>query len=201
MQILGDETSGNCLKVRYTADHLGRAYDWVQVSALDGETRRPEFLAINPMGQIPAIVLDDGRTLAQSNAIIRYLAAGSAMLPDDAFSGAKVDEWLFWEQYSHEPYIAVARFWHFAGLAEQNAARLPAKMEGGYHALDVMEQHLSGREFFVGRRYGIADIALYAYTHVAHEGGFSLDDFPAIRAWLARFAALPGYLPMPHRPE
>ena len=163
MQIFGDETSGNCLKVRYTADHLGRAYDWVQVSALDGETRRPEFLAINQMGQIPAVVLDDGRTLAQSNAIIRYLAAGSAMLPDDAFGAAKVDEWLFWEQYSHEPYIAVCRFqMHYLG--KSTAEREAWRVERGEAALDLMDRHLATRDWFANDQFSIADIALLAYT-------------------------------------
>ena len=173
MQILGDETSGNCLKVRYTADHLGRAYDWVQVSALDGETRRPEFLAINPMGQIPAVVLDDGRTLAQSNAIIRYLAAASALLPDDAFGAAKVDEWLFWEQYSHEPYIAVCRFqMHYLGKSATE--REAWRVERGEAALDLMDRHLATRDWFANDRFSIADIALLAYTRLAHEDGVVL---------------------------
>ena len=185
MQILGDESSGNCLKVRYTADHLGRAYDWVQVSALDGETRRPEFLAINPMGQIPAVVLDDGRTLAQSNAIIRYLAAGSAMLPDDAFSAAKVDEWLFWEQYSHEPYIAVCRFqMHYLGKSA--AEREAWRAERGEAALDLMDRHLATRDWFANDRFSIADIALLAYTRLAHEGGFDLSGRGNVRGWIRR---------------
>jgi glutathione S-transferase len=185
MQILGDESSGNCLKVRYTADHLGRAYDWVQVSALDGETRRPEFLAINPMGQIPAILLDDGRRLAQSNAIIRYLAAGSAMLPDDAFSAAKVDEWLFWEQYSHEPYIAVCRFqMHYLGKSA--AEREAWRVERGEAALDLMDRHLATRDWFANDRFSIADIALLAYTRLAHEGGFDLSGRGNVRGWIRR---------------
>jgi glutathione S-transferase len=185
MQIFGDETSGNCLKVRYTADHLGRAYDWVQVSALDGETRRPEFLAINPMGQIPAILLDDGRRLAQSNAIIRYLAAGSAMLPDDAFSAAKVDEWLFWEQYSHEPYIAVCRSQiHYLGKSA--AEREAWRVERGEAALDLMDRHLATRDWFANDRFSIADIALLAYTRLAHEGGFDLSGRGNVRGWIRR---------------
>ena len=185
MQIFGDETSGNCLKVRYTADHLGRAYDWVQVSALDGETRRPEFLAINPMWQIPAILLDDGRRLAQSNAIIRYLAAGSAMLPDDAFSAAKVDEWLFWEQYSHEPYIAVCRSQiHYRGKSA--AEREAWRVERGEAALDLMDRHLATRDWFVNDRFSIADIALLAYTRLAHEGGFDLSGRGNVRGWIRR---------------
>ena len=185
MQILGDESSGNCLKVRYTADHLGRAYDWVQVSALDGETRRPEFLDINPMGQIPAVVLDDGRSLAQSNAIIRYLAAGSALLPDDAFSAAKVDEWLFWEQYSHEPYIAVCRFqMHYLGKSA--AEREAWRVERGEAALDLMDRHLATRDWFANDRFSIADIALLAYTRLAHEGGFDLSGRGNVRGWIRR---------------
>jgi glutathione S-transferase len=185
MQILGDETSGNCLKVRYTADHLGRAYDWVQVSALDGETRRPEFLAINPMGQIPVVVLEDGRVLAQSNAIIRYLAAGSAMLPGDAFSAAKVDEWLFWEQYSHEPYIAVCRFqMHYLGKSA--AEREAWRVERGEAALDLMDRHLATRDWFANDRFSVADIALLAYTRLAHEGGFDLSGRGNVRGWIRR---------------
>jgi glutathione S-transferase len=184
MKIYGDLTSGNCLKVKYVADHLGLPYTWVTVSALDGDTKTPAFLAMNPMGQIPAIAFDDGRTLAQSNAIIRYLARGSSLLPDDAFVQAKIDEWLFWEQYSHEPYVAVCRF-HMLYLKRPKAAREAWRVERGEKALDLMEAQLAGRLFLVGETLTIADIALLAYTRVAHEGGFDLTDRANLRAWIA----------------
>jgi len=132
--------------------------------------------------------------LAESNAILFYLAQGTRYWPADEFERAQVVQWMCFEQYSHEPYVAVARFWHFSGQAEAHAAELPAKMEGGYHALSVMEQHLEGRDWFVGSAQSIADIALYAYTHVAHEGGFDLAGLPRVRAWLDRFAAQPGHV-------
>jgi glutathione S-transferase len=196
VKIYGDETSGNCLKVKYVAEKLGSPYTWVHVSALSGETRRPDFLARNPMGQIPAIELDDGRHLAQSNAIIRYLARGSALLPDDAFAQAKIDEWLFWEQYSHEPYIAVCRF-HMLFQGKPKAAREAWRVERGEKALDFMEGHLAPQEgigrhtptippFLVGGTMTIADIALLAYTRTAHEGGFDLSGRPHIRNWIKR---------------
>ena len=185
MRIYGDLTSGNCLKVKYTADQLGLPYTWITVSALDGETKKPEFLALNPMGQIPVIELDDGRHLAQSNAIIRYLARGSSLLPDDAFTQAKIDEWLFWEQYSHEPYIAVCRF-HMLYLKRSKEAREAWRVERGEKALDLMESELQGREFLVGNTFTIADIALLAYTRAAHEGGFDLASRPNVQAWIVR---------------
>jgi glutathione S-transferase len=185
MKIYGDETSGNCLKVKYTAEKLGLPYTWVQVSALSGETRTPAFLARNPMGQIPVIELDDGRHLAQSNAIIRYLARGSALLPQDAFARAKVDEWLDWEQYSHEPYIAVCRF-HMQYLKRPKEQREPWRVERGEKALDLMEQHLASRDWLVGEAITIADISLFAYTRLAHEGGFDLSGRPALKRWIGR---------------
>ena len=185
MRIYGDTTSGNCLKVKYTADFLGLPYAWVTVSALDGETKKPEFLARNPMGQIPVVELDDGRHLAQSNAIIRYLARGSSLLPDDAFTQAKIDEWSFWEQYSHEPYIAVCRF-HMLYLKRPKDAREAWRAERGEKALDLMESALARNEFLVGGTFTIADIALVAYTRAAHEGGFDLSSRPNVRAWITR---------------
>lgn len=192
MRIYGDTTSGNCLKVRYVADHLRLPYSWITVSALSGETRSPEFLARNPMGQIPVIELGDGRYLAQSNSIIRYLARGSALLPDDGFTQAKIDEWLFWEQYSHEPYVAVCRF-HMLYLKKPKEAREAWRVERGEKALDLMEAHLAGltgtggkRDFFVGPTVTIADVALLAYTRVAHEGGFDLGPRPHLRDWIGR---------------
>ena len=199
MRIYGDTSSGNCLKIKYTADHLGFAYDWVTVSALDGETKRPEFLAINPFGQIPAVTLDDGRHLAQSNAILRYLARGSALLPEDAFEQAKVDEWLYWEQYSHEPYIAVCRF-HMLYQGKPKEAREAWRVERGEKALDLMEGELSKRDFLAASRFTIADISLLAYTRVAHEGGFELRSRPAVQAWIARCEHNLGLAPidLPH---
>lgn len=185
MRIYGDITSGNCLKVKYTADLLGLPYTWVVVSALDGETKRPEFLAKNPMGQIPVVEFDDGRHLAQSNAIIRYLARGSALLPADPFLQAKIDEWMFWEQYSHEPYIAVCRF-HMLYLGKPKESREAWRVERGEKALDLMERQLAGRSFLVGDSVSVADIALVAYTRVAHEGGFDLRGRPNVRAWTER---------------
>ncbi len=185
MKIYGDLTSGNCLKVKYAADHLGLPYAWVTVSALDGETKKPEFLAMNPMGQIPLVELDDGRYIAQSNAIIRYLARGTKLLPDDAFTQAKIDEWLCWEQYSHEPYIAVCRF-HMLYLKRPKEAREDWRVERGEKALDLMEAQLAGRQYLVGDTFTIADIALVAYTRVAHEGGFDLSGRPNVRTWITR---------------
>ena len=185
MRIYGDTTSGNCLKVKYAADFLGLPYTWVTVSALDGQTKKPEFLARNPMGQIPVVELDDGRHLAQSNAIIRYLARGSSLLPDDAFTQAKIDEWSFWEQYSHEPYIAVCRF-HMLYLKRPKDAREAWRVERGEKALDLMASELARSEFLVGDEFTIADIALVAYTRAAHEGGFDLSSRPNVQAWIAR---------------
>ena len=194
MRIYGDITSGNCLKVKVTAEHLGLPYTWVVVSALDGETKRAEFLAKNPMGQIPVVAFDDGRHLAQSNAIIRYLARGSALLPADPFLQAKIDEWMFWEQYSHEPCIAVCRF-HMLYLGKPKESREAWRVERGEKALDLMERQLAGRSFLVGDSVSIADIALVAYTRVAHEGGFDLTGRPNLRAWIARCeAAVPSIL-------
>ena len=196
MRVYGDLTSGNCLKVKYTADCLGLPYAWITVSALDGEAKEPHFLARNPMGQIPVVELDDGRHLAQSNAIIRYLARGSQLLPDDPFTQAKIDEWLFWEQYSHEPYIAVCRF-HMLYLKHPKDAREAWRVERGEKALDLMESHFLAASdtpparrpdavgpFLVGDAFTIADIALLAYTRVAHEGGFDLSARPNVRAWV-----------------
>lgn len=188
MRIFGDSISGNCLKVKWTADHLGLAYEWIETSVLKAETRTPEFLAINPAGQVPAVELDDGRPLAQSNAIILHLAEGSNLIPADAYDRARMLEWMFWEQYSHEPYVAVARFQvHYLG---KPAAELDAKLvERGKGALARLEQALGTTPFLVGQTVTLADIALVAYTRVAHEGGFDLADYPAVKAWVARVEA------------
>jgi glutathione S-transferase len=186
MKIFGDLGSGNCLKVKYTADHLGLPYTWVPTDIMKGESRTPEFLAHFPFGRIPAVELDDGRRLAESNAILRYLARGSALLPDDAFVQAKIDELLFWEQYSHEPYVATTRY-HIVYLKRSLDQREAWRVERGEAALDVMDRRLlAGRSWLVGAAVTIADIALLAYTRLAHEGGFDLSSRPNVRAWIGR---------------
>lgn len=185
MKIFGDLGSGNCLKVKYTADHLGLPYTWVPVDIMKGETRTPEFLACFPLGRIPAVDFGDGRRLAESNAIIRYLARGSALLPEDAFTQAKIDEWLFWEQYSHEPYVATTRY-HIVYLKRSLDRRETWRVERGEAALDLMDRVLAARPWLVDGAMTIADIALLAYTRLAHEGGFDLASRAAVRAWIAR---------------
>jgi len=185
MQIYGDVISGNCLKVKWTADALGVPYTWVDVDIMKGETRTAAYLARFPQGQVPAVAFDDGRTLAQSNAIIRFLARGSHLLPDDGFAQAKVDEWLFWEQYNHEPYVAVCRF-HMKYLGRSKAEREAWRVERGEKALDFVEQQLAGRDYLAGPSLTVADIAVLAYTRLAHEGGFDLAGRPGIRKWIAR---------------
>ena len=185
MKIYGDSKSGNCLKVKWTADFLGRAYDWIEVDTMAGESRTPAFLAMNPAGQVPTVLLDDGRALSQSNAIILHLAEGSALIPLDAYERARMLEWMFWEQYSHEPYVAVARFQvRFQGkpLADLE----PRIVERGKAALQRMEDGLQASPFLVGDRVSLADVALVAYTREAEDGGFRLADYPRIVAWIAR---------------
>jgi glutathione S-transferase len=186
--------SGNCYKVRLLLTQIGEPFERVPVDILRQETHTPEFLAKNPNHRVPLLEFPDGRLLAESNAMLCYLAEGTPLLPADRWERAQALQWLFFEQYSHEPYIAVVRFWHFAGRLEQNRADLPAKMERGYHALDVMEQHLARRTYFVAERYSVADIALFAYTHVAPEGGFDLARYPAIRAWIGRVQSQPRHI-------
>ncbi len=183
MKIYGDSISGNCLKVKWVCDRLALPYAWIAVDVVKAETRTPQFLALNSAGQVPVVELDDGRTLAQSNAIIRYLARGSTLIPADAFAAAKMDEWLFWEQYSHEPYIAVCRF-HMRYLGKAASELDPDRVQRGYAALDRMEQHLAGSHFLVGESLSLADVALLAYTRLAHEGGFDLARYPSIRRWI-----------------
>jgi glutathione S-transferase len=190
--------SGNGYKVRLLLTFLALPYRLIQKNIIKGETRTPEFLALNPNGRIPLVVLEDGRKLAESGAIIFYFAEDTRFLPVDRYQRAEVLQWMFFEQYSHEPYVAVARFLliHPEAVPPERLAELPAKQKGGYAALDVMERHLAGRRYFVGETISIADIALYAYTHVADEGGFDLARYPAIRAWLDRVRAEPGYIPI-----
>jgi glutathione S-transferase len=195
-KVHGDLRSGNCLKVKWVADHLGLEYEWHDVDVMAGETRTEAFLTtVNPAGQIPALVWPDGRRLAQSNAILRYLARGSVLLPDDPFVMAKVDEWLFWEQYSHEPYVAVARFLMLY-RGESAAARPADLVARGESALDFMERALAEAPMLVGSTPTIADVALLAYTRVAHEGGFSLAFRPNTQRWISECESALGIAPI-----
>jgi glutathione S-transferase len=190
-------SSGNGYKCRLLLHQLGIPYERVELDILKGETRTPEFLAKNPNGRIPALELEDGTVLAESNAILFYLAEGTPFLPQGRLERAQALQWLFFEQYSHEPFVAVARFIrHLLPEDSPRRAELPRLERGGYAALGVMERRLAGRPFLVADRYTIADIGLYAYTHVAGEGGFDLEPYPAVRAWLARVAAQPGHVPI-----
>jgi glutathione S-transferase len=187
--------SGNGFKVRLLLRFLGRPYELVELDIMEGETHTPEFLAKNPAGRIPVLETEDGRFLPESGAILWYLAEGTAFLPESAWERAQVLRWLFFEQYSHEPFVAGARF-IVKHLPEDDPrqAELPDKRARGCAALEVMEGHLKDHAWFVGARPNIADIALYAYTHVAHEGGFDMSAYPAIEAWCDRIAAQPGYV-------
>ena len=185
MDIYGDSISGNCLKVKWTADLLGLSYRWIETSALTGETRTPAYLAMNPAGQVPLVRFADATILAQSNAIILHFAEGSPLIPTDAHQRAKMYEWMFWEQYSHEPYVAVARF-QVRYLGKPASEIEPGIVERGKGALKLLEDSLSGRDFLVGDALSLADIALVAYTRVAHEGGFDMRDYPAVQRWIAR---------------
>ena len=188
--------SGNGYKVRLLLAQLGIPFERVELDIVQGETRTPAFLARNSNGRIPTLELDDGRHLAESNAILWYLAEGSAFVPDDRWGRAQVLQWMCFEQYSHEPNIATVRFWLHTALTDERRLLLPGKRAAGYAALDVMERHLSTQPFFVAGRYSIADIALFAYTHVAGEGEFDLGPYPAVRAWCDRVQAQPGHIPI-----
>jgi glutathione S-transferase len=193
--------SGNGYKVRLLLAQLGLTYKLVECDILKGATRTPDFLQKNPNGRIPTLQLEDGTHLAESDAILWYLAEGTKFAPADRLERAQTLQWMFFEQYSHEPYIAVARFWrHFlTELSPLQKLDLPERMKRGYAALGVMEQHLARHQFFVGDRYGLADIALYAYTHVAPEGDFDLDHYPLVCAWMGRVAGQPGHVTMDHK--
>jgi glutathione S-transferase len=193
--------SGNGYKIRLLLAQLDKPYRWVELDILASETRTPQFLTKNPNGRIPTLELDDGTCLAESNAILWYLAEGSPFVPDDRLLRAQVLQWMFFEQYSHEPYIATSRYIvrHLPADSPRHG-ELPDRMARGRAALGVMETHLSRRSFFVGDRYTLADIALYAYTHVAHEAYFDLTPYTAVRAWLGRVASQPGYVPLTQRP-
>jgi glutathione S-transferase len=190
--------SGNCYKVRLLFAHRGIEYETVEVSVVDRSNRSEVLGDLNPGLRVPTLVLDDGRPLGESNAILWYFGDGTQYVPEDAYERAQVLQWQFFEQYSHEPYIAVARFWlaYSERPREEFADRLPGWLKGGYAALDAMEAHLGDRAFLVGDRYSLADISLYAYTHVAEEGEYELERYPAIRAWLDRVAAQPGHVPI-----
>ena len=198
MHIYGDLMSGNCFKVKMILDLTGQIYDWIDVDILKGESQTDDFLALNPNGKIPLLRLADGSCLAESNAILFYLAQNTDFLPKDSWEQGQILQWMFFEQYSHEPFIAVARFIQkYLKMPEDRQAEYQAKQIGGHKALAVMEKHLQDRSYFVGDRATIADIALYAYTHVAAEGGFDLSDYPAIQQWLRRIRALPNCPEMP----
>jgi len=195
MRLYNSAVSGNCYKVRLLFAHLGVGYETVELSVVDRSNRTDVLGALNPALRVPTVVLDDGRPLGESNAILWYFAAGTDYVPTDAYERAQVLQWQFFEQYQHEPAIAVARFWlMYSGAPERFADQLPEKTKAGYVALDAMERHLAGKSFLVGETYSIADISLYAYTHVANEGGFDLGPYPAIRTWLDRVAAQPGHV-------
>jgi glutathione S-transferase len=193
MVLYDSPVSGNCWKVRQLFAHLGIDYERREVDVIDRSGRKELLGQLNPALRVPTLVFDDGRSMGESDAIMFYFAEGTPYLPEDRFESAQVLQWLFFEQYSHEPYIAVARFWAIAGITPPEDEH-KAKMRGGTAALRAMEGHLEGREFLVSERYTIADIGLYAYTHVAPEGGFELEPYPAIRAWLERVAVQPGHI-------
>ncbi|MBN8768818.1 MAG: glutathione S-transferase family protein [Stenotrophomonas nitritireducens] len=201
LTVYGMSTSGNCHKVRLLLEQLGTRYRWIEVDSAGGQTRTPAFLALNPNGKVPLVERDDGRMLAESNAILFWLAEGTPFLPADGWQRAQALSWMFFEQYSHEPYIAVARF--ISGWTPPDSLRrqeLPRLRERGHAALAVMERHLSTHDWFTGPGYGIADIALYAYTAVAADGGIELTSYPAIGRWLQALRARPGFVAMPDPP-
>lgn len=197
MKIYGDMQSGNCYKIKLLCSLVSIEHQWIHLDILAGQTKEPEFLAKNPNAKIPLLELDDGRYLSESNAILNYLAAATPLLPEDRFELAKVQQWQFFEQYSHEPYIAVARFIaKYLGLPQERRAEYESKQTGGHKALAVMEQQLEQTPYLVGDRITTADISLFGYTHVADEGGFDLRQYPAVEAWIKRIKQLPEYVAM-----
>ncbi len=197
MKIYGDAESGNCYKLKLICGLVGRDYEWITVDILAGETRSEGFLAINPNGQIPVCVTDSGEVLTESNAILYYLAQDSEYWPRDRLAQTRVLQWQFFEQYTHEPSIAVARFIrHYQKMPAERQDEYQAKLKAGVRALQLMDSHLAQQDYLVGQRPTIADVSLFAYTHVADEGGFDLADYAALRAWLERIRRLPGFLPM-----
>jgi len=183
MKIYGDSNSGNCLKVKWVSDRLRLPYSWIEIDTMKGGSRTGEFLKLNPFGQVPTILLDDGRTLAQSNAIIRYLARDSDLVPTDSYGAAQMDAWMFWEQNSHEPSVAVCRF-QMVYLGKPASARDPNLVKRADAALDLLERTLADKRFLLGEAFSLADIALLAYTRTAHEGGFDLAPRASLRRWI-----------------
>jgi glutathione S-transferase len=197
VKIFGDIRSGNCYKVKLLCALLKIEHEWIVIDVFNGESGAADFLAKNPNGKIPLLELADGRCIWESNAIVNYLAFESKYLPTDRYGLAKVQQWQFFEQYSHEPYIAVARYIaKYLGLPDDGRADYESKQAGGHKALTIMEQQLKETPFLVGQNLTTADITLYGYTHVAHEGGFDLSIYPAIQAWINRIASLPNYVGM-----
>jgi glutathione S-transferase len=196
MLLYNSQVSGNCYKVRLLLAQLGLGYERQELSVVDRSNRAEMLGELNPALRVPTIVLDDGRAIAESNAIIYHFASGTPFLPQDLYDRTKVLQWLFFEQYDHEPYLATVRFWVAFSASPPPVEEIEARRVTGYLALDAMEKVLSARQFLVAERYTIADIALYAYTHVAGEGGFDLAGYPAIRGWIERVAAQPGHVPI-----
>jgi glutathione S-transferase len=194
--LFDNPVSGNCYKVRLLFAHLGIPYERRELSVEDKSNRDEVLGNLSPAQRVPTVVLDDGRSLGESGAILWYFGDGTRFVPEDSFERAQMLQWMFFEQYDHEPAIAVVRFWVTHGRVDAFADRLPERMEAGKKALRALERHLDGREWLVGHGMSLADIALYAYTHVAEEGGFELEPYPHIRAWLDRVAAEPGHVPI-----
>lgn len=196
-RVFGDMLSGNCYKIKLLMRFLEIEHEWCHVDILGGETHTDHFIRMNSNAKIPVLQIDESEFLCESNAILNFLAEGSEFLPEGGLQRAKVLQWQFFEQYSHEPYIAVARFIQkFLGLPSERAEEFHSKQAGGYRALDVMEKQLAETPYIAGQRPTIADVSLYAYTHVADEGGFDLDSYPAIRKWLSSIETLPNYVVM-----
>jgi glutathione S-transferase len=197
LQFYGDSISGNCYKLKMVCSELHLQYVWHELDILAGDARTEQFIRLNPNGKVPLMKLPDGRCLSESNAILSYLADGTLLAGSDRFSKAKVLQWLFFEQYSHEPYLATSRFIvKYLGSPPERKADLDDKQPGGYKALSVMEKQLTAEDYIANDEFSIADIALYAYTHVADEGGFTLEDYPFVRNWLRRIESRPSYVPM-----
>ena len=197
LKVYGTSSSGNCYKIKLLLEQLGRPYEWKEIDIMQGSTRTADFLAMNPNGKVPTLEIEPGVFLSESNAILHYIAEDTAFLPSEKLARAQVLQWLFFEQYSHEPYIAVARFiCKFLPADHPRRAELPRLLERGNQALAVMETHLATRSFFVDERYSIADIALFAYTHEADVGGFELSRYPAVSRWLERVTKQPRFFPM-----
>lgn len=197
LKLYGMSTSGNCYKLKLLLEQLGKPYQWQEVDILQGESQTDDFLAMNPMGQVPTLEVKHGKYLTESNAILCYLADETSFWPDEPYAKAQTLSWMFFEQYSHEPYIAVARFiCKFLPTDTPRRAELPHLHERGTKALQIMEQHLASNDYFAADHYSIADIALYAYTHCAEEGGFNLQEYPSIKVWLCRVEQERGFIPM-----